>query len=151
MDAVGSTLAALLTDFCECVGLPTAGVVEQRMVHVQGYDVRFEAYDDDEGHFQLSFLFGTTTPGRALVVFRLMLEANVLVYAKDAAQMGMDPDTGGVLLMMRVPFERASGSWLADQLAHYAEHATYWRENILKSTDEMFIGILTGDYVWLRA
>jgi len=36
-------------------------------------------------------------------------------------------------------------------LSHYAEHGRYWRSNIIESSDEMFQGIVAGDYFWLRA
>ncbi|HTH62228.1 MAG TPA: molecular chaperone Tir, partial [Paraburkholderia sp.] len=44
-----------------------------------------------------------------------------------------------------------TGEYLADLLGHYAEHGRYWQTNILESTDEMFEGIASGNYMWLRA
>ena len=44
-----------------------------------------------------------------------MLEANLLVYAQDQAQLGLDSDYGNVVLLVRVPFADApTGETLAD-------------------------------------
>jgi hypothetical protein len=81
-----------------------------------------------------------------------MLEANLLIYAQDQAQLGLDTDTGGVVLVLRLPFaDGLNGEGLADLLAHYAEHGRYWRQNIVESSDEMFEGIASGEFFWLRA
>jgi hypothetical protein len=148
-----SDLANLLSDFCQCVGLADASmVVGQRLVQVKGMEVGFESLSDDPDHFQIHFRFGAIAAGRALRVFRLMLEANLLVYAKDNAQFALDPDTGESVLLLRVAFgDSTTGQWLADTLAHYAEHGQYWKTNILSCQDEQFNGVASGQYQWLRA
>lgn len=148
-----SALNDLLSDFCQCVGLADAStVIGRRMVQVKGMEVGFEALSDDPDHFQIQFRFGAMAAGRALRVFRLMLEANLLVYAKDNAHFAMDPDTGESVLLLRATFGVTStGQWLADTLAHYAEHGLYWKNNILSCQDEQFNGVASGEYQWLRA
>lgn len=75
-----------------------------------------------------------------------------MIYAQDQAQLGIDTDTGGIVLIVRLPLEHdVDGQVVADLLSHYAEHGRYWRSNIIESTDEMFEGIVAGDYFWLRA
>lgn len=145
-------LNQLLTDFCETVGLYPPEIVRRAQVQVKGMDVVFRCNEGDDDHFYFSYQFGAIAAGRTLKVFRLMLEANVLVYAKDHAVLGMDPDTGGVVLSIRGVFgAQASGRWLADTLAHFAEHAIYWKNNILECIDEMFNGISSGQFQWMRA
>ncbi len=119
-----SELTDLLSDFCQCVGVPNAlTVIERRMVQVKGMEVGFEAFSDDPDHFQIQFRFGAMAAGRTLRVFRLMLEANLLVYAKDNAHFALDPDTSESVLLLRAVFGGSTtGQWLADTLAHYAEH-----------------------------
>jgi hypothetical protein len=148
-----SALNDLLSDFCQCVGLADAStVIGRRMVQVKGMEVGFEALSDDPDHFQIQFRFGAMAAGRALRVFRLMLEANLLVYAKDNAHFALDPDTGESVLLLRATFGVTStGQWLADTLAHYAEHGLYWKNNILSCQDEQFNGVASGEYQWLRA
>ncbi|EDT42847.1 conserved hypothetical protein [Burkholderia ambifaria MEX-5] len=81
-----------------------------------------------------------------------MLEANLIIYAQDQAQLGIDIDTGGIVLIVRVPMTPdLNGMVLANLLSHYAEHGRYWRQNVIESSDEMFKGIMTGDHLWLRA
>lgn len=143
-------LQELLQDFCDTVGLHPVEILRRRQVLVKGIDVVFAQPADDPDHFRVHFQFGAVAAGRSLKVFRLILEANVLVYAKEDAMMGMDPDTGGVVLMLRVAFG-VTGRWLADTLAHFAEHGLYWRNNILECPDPMLEGICSGFYVWIKA
>ena len=55
-----------------------------------------------------------------------MLEANLLIYAQDQAQLGIDADTGSAVLILRLPFtDGLDGARLAALLEHYAEHSRY--------------------------
>ncbi|KAG0166426.1 hypothetical protein DFQ28_008685 [Apophysomyces sp. BC1034] len=149
----GERYGELIRELCDVVGLADPEyVLETRTIEVQGYDVRLEYFDNDLDAIYLNFHFGTVTAGRTLNVFRLMLEANLLIYAQDQAQMGLDTETGGIVLVIRMPMDPdVNGEMLADLLAHYADHGHYWRRNIIESTDEMFEGIASGDFTWLRA
>lgn len=143
----------LLRDLCVVVGLPDAEeMVSRRQMQVEGFDVVLDYLEDDPGAFYLYFQFGIVTAGRTLAVYRLMLEANLLIYAQDQAQFGMDSDTGGIVLLVRIALTQdVSGEWLANLMIDYAEHGRYWRDQIVQSTDDMFEGIGNGDYTWLRA
>ncbi|MBN3814673.1 CesT family type III secretion system chaperone [Paraburkholderia sp. Ac-20347] len=145
--------ANLVADLCATVGLADVDqVLRTRTIEVEGFDVRLDFFERDLDAMYANFHFGTVTAGRTLVVFRLMLEANLLIYAQDQAQLGIDSDTGGIVLVLRLPFETGlDGEALADLLAHYADHGRYWRQNIVESSDEMFEGIASGELFWLRA
>ncbi|ALX16811.1 molecular chaperone Tir [Burkholderia cepacia JBK9] len=144
---------ALVGELCAAVGLPDVDhILQTRTIEVEGFDVRLDYFDNDPGALYVNFHYGTVTAGRTLTIFRLMLEANLLIYAQDQAQLGMDSDTGGIVLIVRVPFaDDVTGETLADLLSHYAEHGRYWRQNIIESNDDMFEGIATGEFIWLRA
>ncbi|MBY8606262.1 MAG: CesT family type III secretion system chaperone [Burkholderia sp.] len=144
---------ALVGELCAAVGLPDVDhILQTRSIEVEGFDVRLDYFDNDPGALYVNFHYGTVTAGRTLTIFRLMLEANLLIYAQDQAQLGMDSDTGGIVLIVRVPFaDDVTGETLADLLSHYAEHGRYWRQNIIESNDDMFEGIATGEFIWLRA
>ncbi|KML43900.1 molecular chaperone Tir [Burkholderia cepacia] len=144
---------ALIGELCTAVGLPDVDhVLQTRTIEVEGFDVRLDHFDNDQGALYVNFHYGTVTAGRTLTIFRLMLEANLLIYAQDQAQLGMDSDTGGIVLIVRVPFaDDVTGETVADLLSHYAEHGRYWRQNIIESSDDMFEGIATGEFIWLRA
>lgn len=144
---------ALVGELCAAVGLPDVDhILQTRSIEVEGFDVRLDYFDNDPGALYVNFHYGTVTAGRTLTIFRLMLEANLLIYAQDQAQLGMDSDTGGIVLIVRVPFaDDVTGDTLADLLSHYAEHGRYWRQNIIESNDDMFEGIATGEFIWLRA
>lgn len=142
----------LVLDLCRVIGLVNPQyALENRAIEVEGFDVQFAHTEEDVNAIYLNFHYGTVTAGRTLIVFRLMLEANLLIYAQDQAQLGVDPDTGGAILIARVIMtEEVTGEWLADLLAHYAEHGRYWQKNIFESTDEMFEGIASGQFFWIR-
>jgi hypothetical protein len=145
--------ADVVRDVCQVVGLPDADyVLKTHTLEVEGFDVRLDHFENDPDAMYVNFHYGAVTAGRTLIVFRLMLEANLLIYAQDQAQLGLDADTGGVILIMRLPLtDDVDGSTVADLLTHYAEHGRYWKRNIIESTDEMFDGIAAGEYHWLRA
>lgn len=142
----------LLRELCVVVGLPDPEqMVQKRQLQVEGFDVVFDYLEDDPDAFYLYFQFGIVTAGRTLAIYRLMLEANLLIYAQDQAQFGMDSETGGIVLLVRIgltPDVRAE--WLANLMIDYSEHGRYWLDQIVQSTDEMFEGVSNGDYTWLR-
>jgi hypothetical protein len=143
----------LVSQLCEATGLPTdQAVLARRKIEVEGFDVTVDHVESDPDAMYLQFEYGTTTAGRTLKIFRLMLESNLLVYAQDQAQLGLDPETGGALLIVRVPMSPdIDGAWLADTLVHYAEHGRYWRDNMQQAPEEMFEGLSSGEYLWMRA
>jgi hypothetical protein len=143
----------LVEELCGAVGLPDAqAVLERRSMEVEGFNVMLEHVEHDADAMYLQFDYGITTVGRTLRLFRLMLESNLLVYAQDQAQLGLNPDTGGALLIVRVPMaDDIDGNWLAETMVHYAEHGRYWRDQMSTATEEAFEGIAAGDYTWLRA
>ncbi|MET3824230.1 hypothetical protein ACVK00_004899 [Burkholderia sp. PvR073] len=145
--------AEVVRDVCGVVGLPDPDhVLSTRTIEVEGFEVQLDHFENDPQAMYVNFHYGTVSAGRTLVVFRLMLEANLVIYAQDQAQLGIDTDTGGIVLIVRLPLEHdVDGQVVADLLSHYAEHGRYWRSNIIESTDEMFEGIVAGDYFWLRA
>ncbi|CAB3769442.1 molecular chaperone Tir [Paraburkholderia solisilvae] len=143
----------LVHEVCDVVGLPDADyVVETQTIEIEGFDVRLDHFENDPDSLYVCFHYGAITAGRTLVIFRMMLEANLLIYAQDQAQLGLDADAGSIVLLVHVPMgPEITGEYLADIFTHYAEHGRYWRNNILESGDEMFEGIASGNYMWLRA
>jgi len=90
--------------------------------------------------------------GRTLRVFRLMLEANLSVYAQDQAQLGLDADTGCAQLIVRIPMvDGVDGPWLCETLDHYLEHGRYWKDTIVGASDDMFQSLCAGHFQWIRA
>ena len=144
---------ALVVELCEVVGVPNSNqVLDRGYIEVRGFEVMLNNYETDPGALYLGFNFGVVMAGRTLRVFRLMLEANLTVYAQDQAQLGMDAETGCVQLIVRVPMSGGvDGNWLAETLEHYFEHGKYWKETIVTSSDEMFAGLCSGNYQWIRA
>jgi hypothetical protein len=143
----------LVTALCEEINLPDAeSVLKRRTIDAEGFDVLLDHVVEDPHAMYLQFDFGIPTAGRTLRLFRMMLESNLLVYAQDQAQLAINPDTGGAMLILRVPMDDdIDGAWLAETLAAYAQHGRYWRDNMSTGTEEMFEGIVSGDYAWVKA
>lgn len=144
---------SLIRDMCVHLQIPDAdAIIAAGRLTVEGFEVIIDAVEEDIDAFYLNFDYGIVTGGRTLRVFRLMLEANVTIYAQDHAQLGLDGDTGGIILIVRVAYDPdIDGEQLAELLGHYAEHGRYWRDNILQTTDDMFENLANGTYVWIRA
>jgi hypothetical protein len=143
----------LVRALCDALDIPDAeAILVRRELEYETFSVMLMHVTNDPGAMYVQFDYGVTTAGRTLSILRLMLESNVLVYAQDQAQLGLDPDTGSTQLIVRVPMtDDIDGPWLADTLKHYAEHGRYWRDHLLQSPDEMFEAISSGNYLWLRA
>lgn len=144
---------SLVRELCQVVGIPDAEtVLNRRCLEIEGFEVQLLHFENDPEALYLNFNYGMVTAGRTLRVFRLLLEANLTIYAQDQAQVGLEPETGTVLLIVRVGLtDEVDGAWLADTFNHYTEHGQYWRDSIITSSDEMFDGLCAGEYMWLRA
>ena len=143
----------LIHEMCDLRGLGNAeDVIERGVVSIDDFDIAVDFYEEDPAAIYVNFQFGIVSGGRTLRVFRLLLEANLSVYAQDQAQLGVEAETGGVVLVVRGVLEASSdGQWLLEMIEHYVEHGRYWRENILLADDEMFRHLADGNYVWMRA
>ena len=143
----------LVRALCVELELPDSNaVIAARRVEYQNFSVVLDHVSNDPLAMYIQFDYGITTAGRTLSIFRLMLESNLLVYAQDQAQLGLDPDTGSTQLIIRVVMsEDIDGPWLLDTLKHYADHGRYWRDHLLQAPDEMYEAISAGEYLWLRA
>lgn len=142
----------VVREMCQVVGLPDADAVLQRgSLEVESFEVMLAHFANDPQALYVNFNFGIMSAGRTLKVFRLMLEANLTIYAQDQAQLGIDPDSGAALLVVRTPLaDGIDGLWLADTFSHYAEHGRYWRDNIMNASDDAFDGLCAGDFSWMK-
>jgi len=143
----------LIRELCELRGIGDAEhVIGNGVVSIDDFDIAIDYFEEDPAAIYINFQYGIVTGGRTLRVFRLLLEANLSVYAQDQAQLGVEAETGGVVLVVRgILDENTDGQWLVDTIEHYVEHGRYWRENILLSDDEMFRHLSDGAYIWIRA
>ena len=142
----------LIADLCQSVGIPDADEVLTRgELRVGALTVQIPFFDNDPEAIYLAYNFGAVSAGRTYRIFRMMLEANFVVYAMDQAQLGLDSTSEAVMLIVRCPMDPdINGEWLADTLAHYADHGIYWRDNIMSSPDEILESLLDGKYSWIK-
>jgi len=143
----------LVKALCEEVGIGDAQTaIERGAVEVGGYEVLVMHMASDEQAMYLNFNMGIARAGRTLRLFHFMLQSNTTVYAQDQAQLGVNPDTGGLLLIVRVPMtDELDGRALADTLVHYSEHGRYWRDTMYSTADEMYDGPSHAHFLWMRA
>lgn len=153
MRVPNNALAALLCAICRVVDIEDVGsVVSQRRMTINGLEVRFwEIEQAGVARIFAQFDLGAVPPGRTLQAWRLVLEANGVLYATSPARMALGPETGAVLLVVELEgVGEDAGADSATRLEHFAQHGLYWQLNILSSTDEQFDGIASGTYVWIR-
>ncbi|VVD66330.1 CesT family type III secretion system chaperone [Pandoraea anhela] len=143
----------LLAELCTLLEIPDVnGIVQAGRLNVNEFEVAVDFFEQDPDAIYLDFEYGIVSGGRTLRIYRLMLEANLTVYAQDQAQLGVNPSTGGIILVVRVPLGHdVNGGYLCELLDHYVEHGRYWQDNILQSSDDMFDQIASGEYQWIRA
>lgn len=143
----------LVRELCRLVDVANADVVLQRTaLEVAGFELMLIHLPSDEGAMYMNFNFGITSAGRTQRLFHQMLTSNLSIYAQDQAQLGVQPDTGSVLLIVRIPMtDEVNGEYLADTLNHYSEHGRYWRQGIADVADEMYDGPPHTHFLWLRA
>lgn len=143
----------LVAEVCAGLHIPDVqNVLSRGFIEYLGFEVMFTHYESDPVALYLAMNFGVVPAGRTMRVFRLMLEANLAVYAQDQAQLGLDGESGSALLIVRMPMlNNVDGLFLIDTMDQYVEHGKYWKQTLMNSDDEMFAGICSGQYQWIRA
>lgn len=143
----------LVQALCKEVGIADAQTaIDRGVIEVGGYEVLVTHMASDEQAMYLNFNFGIASAGRTLRLFHFMLQSNTTIYAQDQAQLGVNPDTGGLLLIVRVPMtDELDGPALAETLVHYSEHGRYWRDTMYSTADEMYDGMPHTHFIWMRA
>jgi hypothetical protein len=148
--------SSLVDALCREIGIPADPDVVRDfgMIEVGGFHVMVTHMQADEQAMYLNFCFSCVSPGRTLGVFRAMLQSNFTVYGQDQAQLGLQPDHGSVLLIVRVPMtEEIDGAYLAETIQHYSEHGRYWVETLHAVEDEMYLPspFSPEPFVWIKA
>lgn len=141
----------LVMALCQAVGLDAQAALERGAVEVDGFTIYTRYFETDPDAMYMNVDLGTVATSRVLRVYQLMLESNLTLYAQDQAQIGLDAETGIVLLCVRIPMtDEIDGAWMAETCAHYTEHGRYWRDNLSNASDDMFNGLCEGRYMWMK-
>lgn len=142
----------VVREMCAVVGLPDVDVVlEDGTLEIEKFEVLLGHFETDPRAMYISFILGAIGAGRELTAYRLMLEANLTVYAQDPAQLGIDPETDAVTLTVRAALDDGlDGQWLADAFSHYAAHGRYWRDSVFTAADEATESRSADDYSWMK-
>jgi hypothetical protein len=142
----------LVRELCRAMEVNDPATVLQRgALEVAGYEVLLSHLPGDPNAMYMNFNFGIVSAGRTLRLFHQMLTSNLTLYAQDQAQLGVNPETGGMLLIVRIPMtDEVDGPWLADTFNHYSEHGRYWRQNRAEIPDEVHEQPAHAQFVWMR-
>ena len=147
----GQRFQDLVIALCETVHVDPQIAFSTGAVEVDGFQIRLSYWDNDPEALYLGVELGPVATARMIRVFQLMLESNLTLYAQDQAQLGLDAESGMVLLGVRVPMtDEIDGAWMAETCAHYTEHGKYWRDNLSNASDDMFNGLCEGNYMWMK-
>ena len=93
----------LIREICTLRDVPGVDQVLARgELEIDSFDVAIDHFAEDGDAVYVTFQYGIVTAGRTLRVFRLLLEANLAVYAQDQAQLGLEVATGAIVLIARV-------------------------------------------------
>jgi hypothetical protein len=143
----------LVHALCAATNLPDPELaVQNGFVEVDGFHIQLRYHENDPEAMYMNFDYGPIHTRRTYRVCRLMLEANMSLYAQDQAQFSMEAETETMLLCVRVPMtEEIDGAWMAETCAHYTEHGKYWRDNLSNASDDMYNGLCEGRYMWIKA
>lgn len=71
--------------------------------------------------------FGEVPENQSAAILRRVLEMNMFLSNSKAPRLAINPDTGHVLMIAKIPLEDLSLKFLIEQLGSYADLAEEWR------------------------
>ncbi|MFA5489280.1 MAG: type III secretion system chaperone [Candidimonas sp.] len=133
---------AILSELAFEVGLESADDLlstEELIIGERVIGFSYEPYDVNDpvdGDIVFFAVLGGVPSGRELGFYRLLLEANHLWAGTGGAVLGLQRNTGNVVLAARLPLERLQADHLAGALEAFAETADFWADVLAgKRTD----------------
>ncbi len=122
---------ALLRDFATHVGLDPGILAETQEVVMAGIAIGL-AFEGDEHHGDLVYFadLGAPSPGRALGVYKALLEANHFWVGTSGATLSLQPETGRVVCCGSMSVALAGGADLAQRLDAFIDTLLFWQQYI---------------------
>lgn len=121
----------LMIAFAQHVGLDPEifGRTQELLIDDVTVGLMYEG-DEDMGDLLYFTQLGAPAEHRRADVHRVMLEANNLWVGTGGATLGIQPETGNVVLAGRQPVEGVTAEGLALLMDAFADTAAYWRRVI---------------------
>lgn len=126
----------LLSGLANYLGLPSPEdflASEELVINGQSIAFVFEPLDPNEpeaGDLLLFAVLGAPAADRQANVHRLLLEANNLWSGTSGATLGLQQDTGNVVMATRLPLEGLLPEQLAGILETFLDTALFWKATV---------------------
>lgn len=126
----------LLSGLANHLGLPSPEdflASEELVINGQNIGFVFEPLDPGEpeaGDMLLFAVLGAPPAHRQPDVHRLLLEANNLWVGTSGATLGLQQDTGNVVMATRLPMEGMTPEQLAGILETFLDTALFWKATV---------------------
>lgn len=123
----------LLTGLAQHLGLPSADALlstQELVIDGQALGLTFEPLDANEpeaGDLVCFAVLGRPAAASEARVHRLLLEGNNLWAGTGGATLGVQRDSGAVILALRMPLEALTAEILAEELDGFLAVAEFWR------------------------
>ena len=139
----------LVRAMARCLGEDPEAVVRDEGLLLDGFIIAL-AYEGTPDVGDIAFVteLGVPAPSREQEVCRAMLAANNLWVGTGGTTLGIQAETGCVVLCGRFPVERLDGDLLAAMLRHFAYIARIWQMYV---TDSIPTGVPVAPWGVLRA
>lgn len=126
----------LLSGLANYLGLPSPEdflASEELVINGQNIGFVFEPLDPNEpeaGDVLLFAVLGAPPAHRQSDIYRLLLEANNLWSGTSGATLGLQQDTGNVVMATRLPVEGLLAEQLAGILETFLDTALFWKATV---------------------
>lgn len=128
---MSTTYIELLQQLATQLNLPKDAFVDTQELVVDDLKIGFDFQPLDPnmpaaGDIVCFSVLGRAAPEREAQIHRLLLEGNNLWAGTGGATLGIQQESGSVILAMRLPLEGLDAEHLIEVLDDYANTARYW-------------------------
>ena len=144
------TYDALINAFALHVGMDAAALAATQEIVIEGLSVGL-LYEGDASMGDIVYFtqLGTPAPQRVASVYKTMLEANNLWVGTGGCTLGIQPDTGGVVLCGRIDVVDVSAESLALLLDAFTDTALFWQKVVADTAADTAASMSPADYLLL--
>lgn len=117
----------LLATFAKHVGLDPVALDATQELVIDNHTIGLTLDGDENvGDLVMFTVLGTPAPDYLVKIAPVLLQANNFWAGTGGATIGLQSETGAIMLCARTPLQDLSAESLAAVLSAYADTATYW-------------------------
>ena len=142
------TYNELIIAFALHVGMDADALAATQEIVIEGLSVGL-LYDGDESIGDIVYFtqLGTPAPHRIASVYKTMLEANNLWIGTGGSTLGIQADSGCVVLCGRLDVVGVTAESLALLLDAFTDTALFWQKVVTDTLPDAAIGLPPADYL----